>query len=345
MSNYIDDRDGAFFDPDCFKEDKPTKKPRITKMTAAQLSVAQFPEVKFIVPNLIPTGLTVLASSPKIGKSWMVLQIAERVATGSKVFGEFETEASPVLYLALEDNLRRMKERLAKINALPSDNLTIETERLRGPVAIVYIQNWIDITPNPKLIIIDTFGRFRGESKKNQQLYDSDTAALAPLQDIASKHDLAIILVHHTKKGITEDFTQSVSGSQGITGVADTIMRLERKRGENDGILDITGRDIEEQQLPLRWDQQTGLWMISDYSTAAINASDEQKRVINLFSTIAKEGDRDSCAIVPAIVAAYLGKEKQATFDLLKRMKQRGIIEQVGGKGSGYRLRSSEFKW
>lgn len=318
---------------------------RVTCMSAAELATASFPEVQFIVPELIPTGLTLLASSPKIGKSWMVLHIGDAVSTGGKVFGEYQCEQGAVLYLALEDNLRRMKDRLSKSRMTPSGQYKIETERLRGQEGIDYINKWLDQNPAARLIIIDTFGRFREESKKVKGAYESDTDSIAPLQNIASARNIGILLVHHTNKGTKEDFTQSVSGTQGLTGVADTIMKLDRKRNEKEGTLDITGRDIKEQQLGMYFEEDSGRWSLSEHTPAQINASDEQKRVIELFSTIADNSDRDSYAIVPAIVATFLGKEKQPTFDLLKRMKQRGIIEQVAGKGSGYRLRSSEFKW
>ena len=82
-------------------------------ITAKELQETEFPPVSWVVRDLIPEGLTILAGKPKLGKSWLALQMGLGVATGGEVLGR-SVEQGAVLYAALEDNLRRLKSRLRK---------------------------------------------------------------------------------------------------------------------------------------------------------------------------------------------------------------------------------------
>jgi hypothetical protein len=93
--------------------------------SVAELYAAEFPEPRYLVPGLLPAGLAALAARPKIGKSWMALQIAVAVGMGGEVFGE-QAQKGRVLYLALEDSTRRMKGRLQKQGAPHAANVCFE---------------------------------------------------------------------------------------------------------------------------------------------------------------------------------------------------------------------------
>src|SRR5215213_4571911 len=71
----------------------------------------EYPDAVWIVPGLIPAGMTLLAGRPKAGKSWISLQTSKAVTSGGDIFGE-KVECGRVLYLALEDNDRRLKKRM-----------------------------------------------------------------------------------------------------------------------------------------------------------------------------------------------------------------------------------------
>ena len=81
---------------------------------AAELQGMEFPPINWVVPGVLPEGLTILAGKPKLGKSWLALDMALAVAGGGAVLGR-ECEPGPVLYLALEDNQRRLQRRLNRI--------------------------------------------------------------------------------------------------------------------------------------------------------------------------------------------------------------------------------------
>ena len=81
----------------------------------------QFPPLKFIVPDILCEGLSILAGRPKIGKSWISLDIAVAVATGGLRLSHYKCEPGDVLLLALEDSRRRLKSAVprSELSAVP----------------------------------------------------------------------------------------------------------------------------------------------------------------------------------------------------------------------------------
>ena len=71
--------------------------------TAAALQRRDFAPLKFVVQEVLPEGLTLLAGAPEIGKSWLALDIAIAVAAGRFCLGGQGVDQGEVLYLALED--------------------------------------------------------------------------------------------------------------------------------------------------------------------------------------------------------------------------------------------------
>src|SRR5918997_2559398 len=82
--------------------------------TAAELMAEELPPVRWVVPDILPEGVTFLAGRPKLGKSWMVLGLGVAVATGGVALGTKRVERGEVLYLSLEDPKRRIHNRLRK---------------------------------------------------------------------------------------------------------------------------------------------------------------------------------------------------------------------------------------
>src|SRR5215212_5594962 len=84
-------------------------------MTAAELMEMEFEPTRWVVPEVLPEGVTLLVGKPKKGKSWMGLGLCEAIATGGVAFGVKHVEQGDTLYLALEDNPKRLQKRLRKI--------------------------------------------------------------------------------------------------------------------------------------------------------------------------------------------------------------------------------------
>ena len=104
-----------------------------TIFTSEALMDQTFDPPQWVIEDLIPEGLTVLAGAPKIGKSWLSLQIANAVATGEPVFGRKASKQEGVFVLALEDNPRRLQLRMDKGKFKPSKQLDFAVEFPRGP--------------------------------------------------------------------------------------------------------------------------------------------------------------------------------------------------------------------
>jgi hypothetical protein len=218
--------------------------------------------------SVIAEGVTLLCGAPKVGKSWAALDVAVAAATGGKALGRVDVEAGDVLYLALEDTPRRLQSRLDKVltgAAAAPDRLAIVTacEPLTAGGADK-IADWLDEHPGARLVIVDVFARVRGRPDANSSAYDADYAALAKLKELADRYGVAFLVLHHTRKAGSDDFLDTVSGTNGLAGAADAVLVLKRSRGQADAELSITGRDVEEASYALRFAADLGAWQLLD---------------------------------------------------------------------------------
>jgi hypothetical protein len=244
------------------------RRPTPTRFTAAQLGGMEFDPVKFVVPGYFAEGLTLFAGKPKIGKSWLMLDITLQVAAGGEVLG-VKVQGGDVLYAALEDNARRLKDRLGMISPftdLPA-NLTFWTEMpLLDDGGLAELEKWIAGSANPALIVIDTLAKVRSSKRKDETNYEADYKALSGLQRLAIRSGIAIIVVHHTRKAEAEDALEAVSGTNGLTGSADSIVVLNRTK---DGTsLYGRGRDIEEFEVSVELNLSTCRWAVLGEASA-----------------------------------------------------------------------------
>lgn len=242
---------------------------RLTHYSASALRGMTFAPTQFVVANLIPQGLTLLAGKPKSGKSWLALDIAAAVATGGEVLSSDAASAGDVLYAALEDTAPRMQSRLTlQREGLDwPDNLTLwhEMQPLdRGGEA--ELRNWIAAHPNAKLIIIDVLKKVRPAKLKNEDPYDHDYRTLMPLKKISDETGVSVIVIHHTRKAAAEDIFDTVNGTLGLTGAADMTVILTKDK-EGALILAGQGRDVEEFIHGADFDENRRL-MLSELETS-----------------------------------------------------------------------------
>ena len=230
-----------------------------TGMSADELLHHQFPPIKWVVPGYIAPGLTILAGSPKMGKSWLILGIACALGVGGCVFSEVWVDPTEVLYLALEDTERRLKERLLRMQAQPSELIHLRVRWPSGQKALETLDYWMMAHPKTRAVFVDTLQRVSGVEDNNN--YSETYTAVNGLKQIADKYGIAVVVVHHTSKTVRSDFLHSVMGSVGLTGAADTIIAVERQRGQNIGIMRVTGRDVDEVEIALRFDSDIGTWV------------------------------------------------------------------------------------
>ena len=294
-------------------------------LTAATLQTMLFPAIKYLLPGLVPEGATLLVARPKIGKSWMVLDIAVAVATGESALGTVKAGQGDVLYLALEDGPRRLQSRLTKLlspflRAWP-DNLYFQTEWSRQDQGgLEGIENWIKTHPAARLVIIDTLAQFRPKSTGKETMYTADYTAVAGLQKLASTYNIAIMIVHHDRKANADDPFDTVSGTLGITGAADTILII--KRNSAGTTLYVRGRDIEEAEKAIQLDATTLRWTILG-DAAAVNRSNERKRILELLR---QNGE----PMGPTDIAEGTGMKNANVRYLIRQMTAAGEVMKDG---------------
>jgi hypothetical protein len=239
-------------------------RPRIS-WTAAELVAEEFPEPRWAVPGIVPEGCTLLAGPPKVGKSWLTLDLGVSVSTGGKALGRLDVPAGPVLYLALEDPPRRLKDRLLKVLAGDPAPPTMTLATSCPPLpegGDKRIAAWLAQHPDARLVVVDVFTRMRGPKPPGSSPYEADYAAVAQMKAVADAYGVALILVAHVRKQEADDFLETVSGTNGLAGAADAVAVLRRPRGKADGELRITGRDVEEATFALEFAADLGAWQL-----------------------------------------------------------------------------------
>ena len=257
---------------------------RSLAISAAELQKLKLPTVKEIVPGFIVQGVTVFAGKPKSCKSWMALDIGVAVARGGSTLG-VNCEAGDVFYGAFEDNERRLQQRMCRLlggGAKWPNRLTLQFKMARlAQGGLEELEAWVRRVNRPRLIIIDTFACVRdGKASRDQSAYDADYELIEGLKALANDHGIAVILVHHVRKLEAEDPLDTVSGTTGLTGAADTVLVVARdSRGS---MLRGRGRDIEELDKAIEFNKDTCRWKIIG-STEDVRRSDERKRILDAF--------------------------------------------------------------
>jgi AAA domain-containing protein len=292
-------------------------------INAETLLGMEFAPLEYVIPGYVVEGLTVLGGKPKLGKSWWAYDASIAVAAGGKAMGSVDCEQGDVLYLALEDNRRRVKDRLLtlcparKLQGINLDRLSVRTIAPRIDTGLLAeLDKWRLGCANPRLIIIDVFLKVRPPRKKGEDSYAADYDAVTPLQRYASEHRLAIVLVTHTRKMEAEDPLESISGTNGVTGAADAVLVLNRDaKGTT---LYGRGRDIEEIETAMRFDG--GRWSILG-DADDVRKSDERRKIVAALREAGEE-------LAPKAIADRTGMKAVNVRVLLGKMVASGDISQ-----------------
>lgn len=252
----------------------------MTRISMAELMATKFRPIQYVIPGIIPEGLTILAAPPKVGKSWMVLDLAYQLANGGEALGAVPIDQErPVLYLALEDTPRRLQDRLLQLEALDvPDRLFFQTTVDPSKVleeASAFMAEHAEDSP---VVIVDTLGKVAPAATAGESDYQRDYRVGGSLKAVADMvPGGAVIVVHHTRKAGSDDFLDSVSGTQGLAGSADSIIVLRRDRNENNGSLSVTSRDAVEGEYAVH---RTGVkWSLAGGALTAAAIALAKQRV------------------------------------------------------------------
>ena len=216
-----------------------------------------------IIDGLLNSGAYILAGAPKIGKSFLVAQLAYHVSTGQKLWN-YDVQPAAVLYLALEDDFQRLQARLFRMFGVN------DTEKLFFAVAAKQLgkgldeqlERFVSEHPDTKLIILDTLQKVR-EMTAEGYSYSGDYEVISRMKLFADRHGLCVLFVHHTRKQPSPDNFEMISGTTGLLGCADGAFLMQKeKRTSNAATLDIVGRDQPDQRLYIERDNSSLVWKL-----------------------------------------------------------------------------------
>lgn len=220
-----------------------------------------YPPRTLLVDGLLYTGTYLFVGAPKIGKSFLMAQLGYHIATGLDLWN-YPVHAGAVLYLALEDSYARLQKRLSMMFGVEgTERLHFATQsKSLGFGLDQQMREFIQSHPDTKLIIIDTLQKVR-EVDSGRYSYANDYEIVAHLKQFSDEHGICLLIVHHTRKMESEDSFEMISGTNGLLGAADGAFILQKKkRTDAAAVLNVVGRDQQDQELTLEFDHEHCIW-------------------------------------------------------------------------------------
>lgn len=234
----------------------------IKTVTMQELYQSIYSKKPPIIEGLLYQGTYLFVGSPKIGKSFFMAQLAYHVSTGTTLW-DYPVRQGTVLYLALEDDYRRLQERMYRMFGTDS------TESLYFSVSSKYLgkglteqlTGFIKEHPDTTLVIIDTLQKIREADGDSSYSYAKDYEIINQLKQFSESQGICLLLVHHTRKQKSTDNFDMISGTNGLLGCADgAFMLYKEKRTSNKAVLEISGRDQQDQKIHLVRDEEKLCW-------------------------------------------------------------------------------------
>jgi hypothetical protein len=303
--------------------------PTIQFVTGRELQSIEFKEPAWIVQGILPEGLCLLSARPKKGKTWLALNISVAKASGGCALSdpELHIDQGKTLYLCLEDKLRRAQKRLTKIMGegiqFPEDLILAESWPRLDKGGLEALQDFLKEHDDCKMVVVDSYVKIKPPRSKNVDPYDHDMQIGGALQALAQERRICLLLIYHNRKTESEDPLDDIIGSTGLSGAVDAALVLRRGRGQADGTLFITGRDVEEQELALKFHASDGLWEL--LGDAAEYAKSRER--LNILARLREQGPQ-----TPQEIAKSLSKKQVNIKALLWKMVKDGEVKSVDGK-------------
>lgn len=287
----------------------------LSTIKSSEILKTEFPPIPWLVSDYLGPGLTFLYGKPKVGKSWLALQLAMSILVGGVMFSK-RVEKGKVLFLALEDSKKRLKTRM-KAQGWPGEDDVdfILFDKFQSQIGTLNSQGGKRLLANIKaqeydLVLVDTFSRaIHGNQLKSHEM----TQAISPIQQYAMKRNISLVIIdHEPKQGNT------LFGSVAKLGIADTFWRLYQKNGVYGTFLSISGRDLKkEYKLELEFDQEHCFWDLKNN----VNEIENTKREKELLEALDELGIVQLNEIVERV-----GQDKANTFRRLQNMANSGQI-------------------
>lgn len=221
-----------------------------------------------IVEGLIFNGTYLFVGAPKVGKSFFMAQLGYHVSMGIPLWG-FPVAKGTVLYLALEDDYARLQRRLSKMFGMEgSSNLHFATQsKALNQGLEEQLHKFVKEHEDARLIIIDTLQKVR-EASGDKLSYGNDYEIVTKLKRFSDQYGICLLVVHHTRKMESSDSFDMISGTNGLLGAADGAFIMQKeKRTENKAVLEVAGRDQQDQRLFLNFNREQCVWELTKSET------------------------------------------------------------------------------
>ena len=249
----------------------------------------QLQKRKYFVEGLLPEGLTLLSGDPKSGKSFFALGLSVSVAKGVP-FLCFPTKKCDVLYFSFEDDEKRLQQRLFDISDDAFSGLTFSNEAVHlGDGFVETLEDYLQKHPDTKLIVVDTLNYIRPE-KQNPNMYKSDYDDMIKLHKLTMKYEIAMLILHHNKKGDEADPLRLISGSMGIAGGSDNVIVIEKpkKKGETVSTLHVVSRDMQSFEMKIT-QGNNGVWIAAEDKTITEKTISIEVQAVFLYFCLVNE--------------------------------------------------------
>jgi RecA-family ATPase len=274
-------------------------------VSMAELYDTVYPSKPPLVDGLLYAGVYLFAGAPKLGKSFLMAQIAYHISRGIPLW-DYPARKATVLYLALEDDYRRLQERLYRMFGMEgADNLFFSVSAgSLGNGLDGQLQEFLKQHTETRLVIIDTLQKVREYGGDNYS-YANDYEIITRLKRFADRYGICILLVHHTRKQGSNDKFDMISGTTGLLGAADGAFLLQKeKRTGNAATLEISGRDQQDQKLYLVRNVETLIWELERVETELWKEPPEPilEKIADIFSSGSKQWEGS-----PSELCKFLG--------------------------------------
>ena len=294
----------------------------------------EFPPIQFSVKPVMPEGLGLVSGRPKAMKSWTMLDLAYCVQNNLKWMNH-EVIQGDVLYLALEDNPRRMKDRITKLGHNKcKKHPTIVTESPYLNYGLEEsIRTWTQQVLHPKLVIVDTLAKVKNQWNRTDTAYDKDNKLLRDIQHLAGELSITIIFVSHLGKAQQDYSWDRIQGSTGMQGMTDFMWMLDRGDQGTAASLKGRGRDIEDFEYALTWNEKT--WKYDcEGKLYEIQMQENRREILEAMKHFAYS--EKQLVVKPNEVASFLGQTSVKGKSRISKTMQRMLSSRDLIKGETY---------
>ncbi len=289
--------------------------------TAEELLKRNIKKPVFVIDKILPAGVTILSSRPKVGKSFLALQLSQYISKGESIFEKYKSHPQNCLFLSYEDSDARLQDRLSKMNYAP--NLDSDSHKLfiktnfsgldsYGLVELQLIVKEYKIG----FIVVDTLAKAVHFKETKGNAYFDEYRKMGVLQKFASENNVSMLFVHHNRKQESMYSVDSVLGTSGISGGCDNIWIMNKVNTRVK--LDIYGKDIFESHLWLVFDNDNEHWGLIGEAPAA-TLTPERQEIYDLL----KSADNP---VRTGEIAAAVCKKTNNVSTLLKGMVNEGVV-------------------